>query len=154
MSAGTVVGIIVGVVGILVAIFFYMNDSVNKRIDAAINHPEFVRKVAGEIRLPFLIFDKNGTFQAESGGATTYIKKIEPLYEDKRFSGFTVYPKRFLSESPILQGVNNDYQFASPKRINTIDWMYRIPEFKGSVWANSGAYDERPAVLFKLEILK
>ncbi len=154
MSAGTVIGIIVGVVGILVAVFFYMNDSFDKRIEAAVNHPDFVKRVAEEIRLPFLIFDKNGTFQTESGGATAHIDKIEPLYEDERFSGFILYPKHFLSAPPILQGINNDFQFASAKRVNTIDWKYRIPEFEGCVWTDSGTYDEKPAVLFKLEIIK
>ncbi|MDA3897378.1 MAG: hypothetical protein PF482_14685 [Desulfobacteraceae bacterium] len=131
-----------------------MNDSVDKRIKAAINHPDFVKKVAEEIRLPFLIFDKEGTFQTESGGATAYIDKIEPSYENKRFSGFTVYPKMFLKNPPVLQAINNDFQFASAKRVNTIDWNYRIPEFKGFVFQDTGTYDEKPAVLFKLEIIR
>lgn len=154
MSAGTVITTIVGVAAILLAIFFYMNDSLNKKIETAISHPDFVKKVADEIRLPFLIFDQNGTFQTESGGATNYIERIEPFFEEKRFSGFIVFTKVFLNNPPILQAINNDYQFSSAKRVNTMDWKYRIPEFKGEVWANAGTYDEQIAVLFRLEIIR
>ncbi len=154
MGPGTIIGIIVGVASILVAIFFYMNDSVDRKINAAINHPDFIKKVAEEIRLPFLIFDTNGTFQTESGGATTDIEKIEPFFENKRFSGFVVYPINFLSNPPILQSINNDIQFAPAKRVNTIDWKYRIPEFNGAGWVDRGAWDEEPAKLFKLEIIR
>ncbi len=154
MSAGTIISIIVGVAGIILAIFFYMNESFNKRIENAVNHPDFIKKVADQIRLPFIIFDKNGTFQTESGEATAYIEKIEPFSENKRFSGFVVYPKAFLNNPPVLQAINNDFQFASAKRVNTIDWKYRIPEFKGSRWVDTGRYDEQPVVLFKLEIIR
>ena len=46
-----------------------------------INHPDFLKKVADESKLPFLIFDAKGTFQTESGGATNLIDKIEPVKE-------------------------------------------------------------------------
>ena len=154
MSVGTTVSVIVAIASIILAIFFYMNDSLNKRIEEAINHPDFLRKVADEVRLPFLIFDKNGTFQSEWGGATSYTDKIEPFQEEKRLSGFIVYPRSFLENPPILQGINNDYLFAAPKRINTKDWKYRIPEFEGVEFVNTGKYDEPPAVLFKLEIIR
>jgi hypothetical protein len=154
MSAGTLISIIVAVVGCVLAIFFYMNDSLDKRIDKAVNHPDFLKKVADESRLPFLIFDENGTFQTESGGATAYIDKIEPFKEEQRFSGFIIYPKTFLKNAPILHTINNDIFFAKPKRINTIDLKYRIPEFQGTVFANAGQYDEPPAKLFKPEIIR
>lgn len=154
MNAGTLISIIVGVVACILAVFFYMNDSLNKRIEMAVNHPDFIKKVADETRLPFLIFDEKGTFQTESGGATTYIERIEPTKEKTRFSGFIVHPKIFLKDAPILQSINREIPFAKPKRLNTIDWQYRIPEFNGDVWANSGKYDEPPAQLFKLEIIR
>ncbi len=156
MSAGTIISIIVAVTGCILAVFFYMNDSINKRIESTINDPKFIKKVADDIRLPFLIFDEKGTFHSESGEATAYIEKIEPFYENKRFSGFIVYPKEFLKEAPILQAINNDFRFTFPKRINTRDWKYRIPEFEveGMVFGNNGKYDEPPAVLFKLEIIR
>ena len=154
MSAEKIISIIVGVVAIILTIFIYMNDSLNKRIENAVNHPDFIKKVADQSRLPFIIFDKNGTFQTESGGATAYIEKIEPFSENKRFSGFVVYPKVFLNNPPVLQAINNDFQFASAKRVNTIDWKYRIPKFRGMRFLNEGGYDEQPAVLFKLEIMR
>ena len=154
MSAGTIISIFVAVVGCILVVFFYMNDSITKRIEMTINDPKFIKKVADDIRLPFLIFDEKGTFHSESGEATAYVEKIEPLFEDKRLSGFVVYPKGFLKEAPILQAINNDFRFALPKRINTYDWKYRIPELQGVVWADSGKYDEPPAVLFKLEIIR
>ncbi|MBU4185664.1 MAG: hypothetical protein KKI12_01995 [Proteobacteria bacterium] len=154
MSTGTIISIIIAVVGCILVVFFYMNDSINKRIEITINDPKFIKKVADDIRLPFLIFDEKGTFHSESGEATAYIEKIEPIFEDKRLSGFVVYPKGFLKEAPILQAINNDFRFTLPKKINTYDWKYRIPEFQGTVWADTGKYDEPPAVLFKLEIIR
>ena len=152
---GTLISIIVAVTACILGVFFYMNDSLNKRIEIKINLPEFIKKVADEIRLPFLIFDSKGTFQSDSGGAIAYIEKIEPIFENDRFSGFIVYPKEFLKEAPILQGINNEFQFTLPKRVNTIDWKFRIPEFKGGVvFEDTGEYDEPPAILFKLEIIR
>ena len=137
------------------AVFFYMNDSLDKRIERAVNHPDFIKKVADETRLPFLIFNEKGTFQNESGGATTFIERIEPYKENTRFSGFIVHPKIFLKDAPILQSINSNIPFAKPKRLNTIDWQYRIPEIKGGVqFISTGQYDEQPAQLFKLEIIR
>lgn len=154
MSTGTLVSIIVGVVACILAVFFYMNDSIDKRIERSINHPDFIRKVADESILPFLIFDEKGTFQTDSGGATTFIDRVAPFKEENRFSGFIVYPKKFLKDAPMLQAINSEIPFAKPKRVNTIDWQYRIPEFKGTMFANAGEYDEPPAILFKLEIIR
>lgn len=154
MSSGTLISIIVAVIGCILAIFFYMNDSLDRRIERAVNHPDFLKKVADVSRLPFLIFDENGTFQTKSGGATTFIDRIEPFKEENRFSGFIIYPKNFLKDAPILQAINSDIPFAKPKRVNTIDWQFRIPEFEGTVWAKAGKYDEPPARLFKLEIIR
>ena len=53
-----------------------------------------------------------------------------------------------------MQAINNDFQFTLPKKINTLDWKYRIPEFEGTGFMDSGKYDEPPAVLFKLEIIR
>ena len=153
-STGTLVGAIVAVMAIMVTIVFYVNDSLDKKIQAAINSPAFLKKVADESRLPFLIFDSNGTFQTESGGATTFIDRIEPLKEKERFSGFIVHPKQFLRDAPILQAINSDIPFAKAKRVNTIDWQYRIPEFKGTAFGDAGQYDEQPASLFRLEIIR
>jgi hypothetical protein len=149
--------LLLSIVGALVLIFgayHGFNFYVDNRIERAINHPDFLKKVADEIRIPFLIFDEKGTFHTVSGGATIYIDKIEPFQEKKRFSGFIVYPKEFLQNPPILQSINNDFQFTAPKRINTKDWKYRIPEFHGSEWVSPGQYDEPPAKLFKLEIIR
>lgn len=48
MSTGTIVSI----VGCILAVFFYMNDSLDKRIEKTVNHPDFIKKVADETRLP------------------------------------------------------------------------------------------------------
>ncbi len=157
MSPETIISIVVAVIGCILAIFFYMNNSINKRIEKAINHPDFIKKVAKSTKLPFLIFDENGTFQTESEGASTLIEKIERFTEkdsnqNDRFAGFIVYPTNFLKDPPILQAINSNTPFMKPKRINTIDWQYRIPEWNGAVWG--GTFDKPPAKFFKLEIIK
>jgi len=154
MSAGTLISIILAMVGCILAVFFYMNDSINQRIEKTVNHPDFIKKLANELKLPLLIFNEDGTFQSETGGATEFIDKIEPFIEDNRHSGFIVYPKKILGNAPILYAINRNILFTKPKRINTIDWQYRIPKFQGNSWANSGKYDEPPEKLFRLEIIR
>ena len=46
MSSGTLISIVVAVIGCILAIFFYMNDSLDRRIERAVNHPDFLKKVA------------------------------------------------------------------------------------------------------------
>jgi hypothetical protein len=116
MNSGTLLGAFISIIAIMVTIVLYMNDSLDKRIQAAVNHPDFLKKVADESRLPFLIFDAKGTFQTESGGATSLIEKIEPVKEKERFAGFILYPKRFLKDAPILQAINADIPFIKPKK--------------------------------------
>jgi hypothetical protein len=85
----------------------------------------------------------------------SYINKIEPYKEKERAAGFVVYPKQFLKEAPILQALNSSVPFAEPKRVHTIDWQYRIPQWiEGTSFENTGKYDEQPAQLFKLEIIR
>jgi hypothetical protein len=62
MGSGTIISIIVTVFAAVITIFFYMNDSIDKRIEKAINHPDFIKKVAEQTKLPFLIFDEAGTY--------------------------------------------------------------------------------------------
>ena len=157
MGPGTIISIIVAVLGCVLAIFFYMNDSLDKRIAKAINHPEFIENVAEQTKLPFLIFDEEGTFQSETAGASSLIEKIEPFTEKdsngkERFAGFIVYPKKFFNNPPILQAINNKAVFSIPKKINKFDWKFRIPEWHGAEWG--GSYDEPPAKLFKLESIQ
>lgn len=157
MGPGTTISIIVGVVACILAIFFYMNESLDKRIEKAVNHPDFIKKVAEQTRLPFLIFDERGRFQTDSAGASSIISKIEPFTEknsqsNERFAGFIVYPSQFLQTPPILQALNNKAVFSKPSRINTKNWKYRIPEWDGTEWG--GRYDEPPEKLYKIEIIK
>jgi hypothetical protein len=157
MGTGTIIGIIFTALGVVVTIFFYMNDSLDRKIEKTINHPEFIEKVAQHTKLPFLIFDEVGTFHSETAGASSFIEKIEPFTEkdsngNERFAGFIVYPKNFFSSPPILQAINNSSVFSIPKKINKFDWKFRIPEWNGAEWG--GSYDEPPARLFKLEIIK
>ena len=132
-------------------------EIIAKRFGRSVNHPDFIKKVAENTKLPFLIFDENGTYETESEGASAFIKKIEPFTEKDsrqkdRFAGFIVYPSNFLKEPPILQAINGNTPFLKPKRINTIDWEYRISFWTGISWA--GSYDKPPPKLFKLEIIK
>ncbi|WP_169309372.1 hypothetical protein [Desulforhopalus sp. IMCC35007] len=157
MGTGTTISIIIAVVAIILTIFFYMNDSLDKRVEKAINHPDFIKKVAEYSKLPMLIFNEDGTYQSESADASLLISKIEPFTEKiergkERFAGFIVYPSQFLNSAPILQAINSKVVFSKAKKINTIDWKYRIPEWNGSEWG--GSYDEPPEKLYKIEIIK
>jgi hypothetical protein len=157
MGSMAIISIIVALLAGVLGVIFYMNDSLDKRIDKAINHPEFIKKVAEQTKLPFIIFDELGTFQSETAGASSLIEKIEPFKEEdsnkkERFAGFIVYPKKLFNSPPLLQAINSKAVFAMPKKINKFDWKFRVPEWTGSEWG--GSYDEPPARLYKLEILQ
>ena len=53
MRAGTIIGIIIGVAGLILAVFFYMNDSINKKIEMTVNDPKFIKRVADDIPSSF-----------------------------------------------------------------------------------------------------
>jgi hypothetical protein len=98
------------------------------------------------------------TYHSETAGASTLIKKIEPLLEKdsngkSRFAGFIVYPIKLFNNPPILQAINNETVFSMPEKINTFDWKFRIPEWSGVKWGGGG-YDKPPAKLYKLEIIQ
>ena len=63
-------------------IILFMQDRIEKKIDNKVNDPIFIRKLADEVRLPFLIIDENNIILADFG-AYQYINKIDVLKNEK-----------------------------------------------------------------------
>ena len=59
-----------------------MQSRIDKKIDDKINNPNFIKKLANEARLPFLIFDENNKILADYG-AYQYLKKIVLLKNER-----------------------------------------------------------------------
>lgn len=149
MSAGTIISIMIGVVGCILAVFFYMNDSINKRIERTINDPKFIKKVADDIRLPFLIFDENERYLIDNG-ASKIIEKIKVVKENgKAIKKIVVSPNRLLPIAPILMSFDGEPEFEEPQKGEKFDWVYTVIERDSWGYASG----KPPVKRFRLEII-
>lgn len=72
----TFIGIAIAAIGTILAIVTGLTSSIDKKIKNQINNPDYIRKVAEQVRLPFIIFDENERFLNVSG-AEDYVEKIK-----------------------------------------------------------------------------
>lgn len=144
-----VVGIftIIGVITTILLIFF---NSIDSRIEDKLHDPEFIKKVATEIELPFLVFDENEHVIYDNNA----YKLIHSLKVEKKGDNVTsiiISPKSFMSIPPIIENINFHLDFSEAERINQIDWKYNVIEAGGYLALES--YKE-PFKKFKLTFIK
>lgn len=125
----TVGGFVLGTLALL-GIFatpFAVQSYLNTKVDERVNDPEFIRKVATQVR-PSVIFNHNGSILADLG-AMQFVDKIE-------VSGFPtdlleklnviVYPKLHLPYPPLIESVDSSSWFISSKRGVGYQWSYEL----------------------------
>ena len=143
---------IIGTVAALIAIGIFLYGTIDKRIENKINKPEFIKKVASEVRIPLLIFDDNEHWIYDTG-ASEYIAKItiEKDENDREIKQIIVYPKKMLPVAPFLISSGALVEFHEPERINQIDWKFDAIERSFLV----GRRSSKPLTnRFRLEIIK
>jgi len=152
--------IIVGtftILGIILTIVLVIISSLDKKIDQKINNPEFIKKVAGEVRLPFAIFDEKNRILYDNG-ALEYIDDINvEIDKDENIKQITIKPKKFMSIAPLLESVNFNYEFSDPERYLKISWRFFQADTKKYFVVSDGEKKEigRPLVRkFKITVIK
>ena len=83
MDTWTIVIGIFTIIGVVVTIALLMKGSIDKKIEEKIRDPNFVKQLADEVRLPFVIFDENNKILADYG-AYQYLNRIDVLRNEKK----------------------------------------------------------------------
>jgi hypothetical protein len=159
MNFGAFLGVLIAIIGILLAGFFYFNGQLDKRIDQAINNPVFIQKVAKEIRLPFLIFDNEDNWYNAEVGSSEYIEKTETILNEKGSDVVKViiYCKKFLKVAPMLEAINDNIDFKEPVRSGQKNWEFErrfSSPILFAVQPEEGQKLDKKVWKFKLTIIK
>lgn len=152
MNPYAVFSLIIGVLAILVTIIIQVNSSVDRKIEARLRDPTFIRKVAAEVRLPFLIFDEDRRYLADTG-ASELVQNIRITKDGRDIKAITITPKKFLPVPPILESYDRDIGFEEAKQGQGFEWIYTtiLPE---TTWAKTYPSGKAPRKRFKLEIIE
>ncbi len=151
MNLWAVLGVIVAVISLMFAVFMHLNSSIDKKIENELNDPEFIQKVAKEVRLPFVIFDEEKSVIADTG-AMDYINGIEIRKgERKEVSEIIISPKMFMAVSPILESFDPKIEFEDPVRGEKFDFIFKRVEM-ATVWADSYS-GKPPKRKFRLQLV-
>lgn len=114
------------IISLIVTIILIMQGRIDKKIDDKLNDPIFIKKLANEVRLPFLIFDENNSILADYS-AFQYLIKIAILRNEKNeLITIRISPKQFMNIAPIIENINGRLDFREPERIGEIDWLIKI----------------------------
>lgn len=147
----TFIGIAIAAIGTILAIVTGLTSSIDKKIKNQINNPDYIRKVAEQVRLPFIIFDENERFLNVSS-AEDYVEKIKVLKnEENDVDAIIIVCKRFLDSAPILQSIDGKIQFHDPERVEQKSWKFKAFEYSYLVLESTKG--SKPPNRFKLEII-
>jgi len=143
-------GVIVGIFGILASIFA-VNSYIDNQIENKLKAPEFISKVADEVKLPFVIFDENNSIIVDNG-AMNIIDKISINKKDHGdISEIVITPKKYLAIAPILESLDPKIEFQDPIRGNKFDFIYK-KAYKAVVWTNTYA-STPPKSKFRIQVI-
>ena len=153
MNPWAVLSTVVAIISLMVAIFIQLNTSVDKKIEIKLKDPEFIRMVANEVRLPFVIFDEDKSVIVDTG-AMNFIDKIEIKKEQRQdVSEIIISPKKFLAIPPVLENLDAYMAFENPVRGNKFDLIYKRAEMAEVQWGDARPLEKRPKKKFRLQII-
>jgi len=152
MNFYTLLTLIVGILAIFTAIIIQIHSSIDKKIEAKFKDPVFIRSVASEVRLPFLVFDEENRYLADAG-ASELIENIKIAKDGRDIKEIIVTSKKLLPIAPILESYDADTEFDEPQRGREFDWVYKtiLPE---TAWAKTYPPGKSPKKRFKLQIIE
>lgn len=145
------VKLIIGAALALIAIFggyHGLISVVEWRIEEKINDPEFMNKIAKDLR-PAVVFDQNEAI-IHDAGAMKYIENIKVVTGDREIKRIIISPRISLSAAPLLEPIDSNFEIHI-KRGKQYDWIYELKEVSQITMAESGKITNRR---FRLEILK
>lgn len=145
-----VVGIFT-IIGVIVTVLLIFYNSIDSKIDEKLRNPEFVKKVASEMQLPFLIFDENNRILFDNE-ASVLIRSIDVKKEKVEVISIVISPKNFMQIPPLIENINSNLDFYETERINKIDLIYKVNKEVGGGFLVDNTYKE-PIKKFKLTFL-
>ncbi|RJQ51509.1 MAG: hypothetical protein C4526_09900 [Nitrospiraceae bacterium] len=150
MKSFGIVGGIISVITVMLLIY----SSIDRKIEDKLNDPRFIRKVAEEVRLPFVIFDDKDVISVDTG-AMKYIDKIEiNKNKDQILSEVVVSPKSFMALPPILESLDDkEIEFEEPQRGTKFNLIYNTVKYDGVGWGTSLAPGSKPQRRFRLQLV-
>ena len=152
MQPWAVISVVVGIIALMFAVFIQLNSSIEKKIENKLNDPEFIRKVAQIVRLPFVIFDEDEAIIIDTG-AMNHIKQIEVIKGPRQqVSEIIVSPKKYMPVSPILESLDIEVEFDEPTRGQKFDLVYKTVEID-TAFAKTYASGKPPKRRFRLQII-
>jgi len=152
MNPYAVFSLIIGVLAILMTVIIQVNSSVDKKIEEKLQDANFIRKVAVEVRLPFLIFDEDRRYLADTG-ASEWIQTIKITKDGRSIKEIIITPKRFLPVPPVIESYDTDIEFEEPQQGEEFTWIYKtiLPEM---TWARTYPSGMPPRKRFKLQVIE
>jgi len=151
MDTWTIVIGIFTIIGVIVTITLLMKSSIDRKIEEKLREPSFIKKLADQVKLPFLIFDENKKILADYD-AYKYLKKIDVLRNEKGvLTSIRITPKQFMNAAPIIKNINGDLNLSEPERAEEIDWVIHVKPGPALLALES---HKEPIKKFKLTILK
>lgn len=151
MDTWTIVVGIFTIIGVVVTTALFMMSNIDKKIEEKINNPKFIKKLAEEVKLPFVIFDENNKILADYG-AYQYLDRIDTQKKDGELIAIRITPKQFMNTAPIIENMNGYLDFFEAERADQIDWLFKIDLRTGDIIVTE-SYKE-PINKFKLTIIK
>jgi|SRR5208337_1297546 len=162
----------IGIIAVCLSIAMYFNsktdkrieqfsNDIDKRIEQKVSNPLFVKQIAEQIRLPFIIFDENERVTVNSG-AEEYIDSINVTKKTitdrltqpyKIIDTITVECKKFLLISPVLQCITSGMPFYDAKRVGQKGWIFNVYHGGSAITDHPLSQGEPPPELFKLDII-
>jgi hypothetical protein len=151
MQPWAIISAIVGILALIVTVFLQLNGSIDEKIEKKLKDPEFISKVADEVKLPFVIFDEDDSIIVDTG-TMSIIDKISINKKDGRYiSEIIITPKKYLAIAPILESLDPQIEFQDPIRGNKFDFIYK--RLEGTViWKNNYA-STPPKSKFRLQVI-
>ncbi|MBC8427056.1 MAG: hypothetical protein H8E00_00210 [Deltaproteobacteria bacterium] len=151
MEAWTIIGVVIGVLALLFAIFLHVNRSIDKKIEIKLSDPEFLRKVANRVKLPFVIFDEDNSIVVDTGAMGVIDEICIKKADRNEVSMIIVSPKKYLAVAPILESLDPKIEFQYPTKGDKFDFIYKRVEMD-TVWENT--YESKPPKSrFRLQII-
>ena len=148
----TIIGVIIAALGVILAIVTGITKDIDKKMERQINNPAFIKKVAEQVRLPFIIFDENERFLHDSGG-TKYVESIKITRKENKVEDIDeiiVVCKEFLDSAPILQSIDGTIQFHDAERADQKSWKFKAFHASALLLESS---ETKPPERFKLEFI-
>ena len=153
MDTITIVVSVFTIIGVVLSTALWMQNRIDRKIEEKIKEPSFVKKIADEVRLPFVIFDDNNRVIADYG-AYQYLNEIHVLKDkDKKLTAIEIKPKQFMSTPPIVENINGSLDFFEPERQEQITWKININSINTDSIITDQNHTE-PVYKFKLTIFR